>query len=152
MYVHIYQHTVITYKYINQHTVNTCEHINQQTLLMYESINQHTVIMYVCMYKSSHLIMHEYINEYTVFTYEFINTLSNWQQGIFLYALSHRQDSRAPAMGHQIDSSWCFTSVNYFSFQPLLHNLYNKGWYMYYPVYRMTHIKYPRLLIEKSSP
>ena len=38
--------------------------------------------------------------------------------------------------------------LSYFSFQPVL----NKGRGMYYPVYGMMHIKYPLLLIGKSSP
>ena len=42
--------------------------------------------------------------------------------------------------------------LNYFSFQPVLHNWCNKGRGMYYPVCEKVHIKVePLLLIEKSS-
>ena len=39
-----------------------------------------------------------------------------------------------------------------FSFQPVLHDLSNKGSGMCYPVYGVVHIKEPLLLIGKSSP
>ena len=42
--------------------------------------------------------------------------------------------------------------LSYFSFQPVLHDWYNKGRGMYYPVCGMVHIKEPLLLIEKGSP
>ena len=41
--------------------------------------------------------------------------------------------------------------LSYFSFQPVLHDWFNKGRGMYYPVCGMVHIKEPLLLIEKSS-
>ena len=41
--------------------------------------------------------------------------------------------------------------LSYFSFQPVLHDLCNKGSGMCYPVYWMVHIKEPLLLIGKSS-
>ena len=41
--------------------------------------------------------------------------------------------------------------LSYFSFQPVLHDLCNKGHGMCYPVCRMAHIKEPLLLIVKSS-
>ena len=41
--------------------------------------------------------------------------------------------------------------LSYFSFQPVLHDWYNKGCGMYYPVCGMMHIKEPLLLIGKSS-
>ena len=41
---------------------------------------------------------------------------------------------------------------SYFSFQPVLHDLCNKGRGMCYPVCGMVHIKEPLLLIGKSSP
>ena len=50
------------------------------------------------------------------------------------------------AMGHRIDP------IELFSFQPVLHDLYNKGCGMCYPVCGMMHIKEPLLLIRKSSP
>ena len=37
-------------------------------------------------------------------------------------------------------------------FQPVLHNWYNRGCGMYYPVCGMMHIKEPLLLIGMSSP
>ena len=43
-------------------------------------------------------------------------------------------------------------SLSYFSFQPVLHDWYNKGRGMCYPVCEMMHIKEPLLLIGKSSP
>ena len=42
--------------------------------------------------------------------------------------------------------------LSYFSFQPVLHDLCNKGHGMCYPVCGMVHIKDLLLLIEKSSP
>ena len=41
---------------------------------------------------------------------------------------------------------------NYFTLQPILHNWYNKGFGMCYPVCGMVHIKDSMLLIGKSSP
>ena len=43
-------------------------------------------------------------------------------------------------------------TLSYFSFQPVLHDWYNKGRGMCYPVCGMVHIKEPLLLIGKSSP
>ena len=42
--------------------------------------------------------------------------------------------------------------MNYFSFQPVLHDCYYKGSGICYPVYGMVHIKEPLLLIGKSIP
>ena len=42
--------------------------------------------------------------------------------------------------------------LSYFSFQPMLHDWCNKGCGMCYPVCGVMHIKYPLLLIRKSSP
>ena len=42
--------------------------------------------------------------------------------------------------------------LSYFSFQLVLHDWYNKGLGMCYPVCGMVHIKEPLLLIRKSSP
>ena len=41
--------------------------------------------------------------------------------------------------------------LSYFSFQPVLHDWYNKGCGMCYPVCGIMHIKEPLLLIGKSS-
>ena len=41
--------------------------------------------------------------------------------------------------------------LSYFLFQPVLHDWFNKGRGMCYPVYGMVHIKEPLLLIGKSS-
>ena len=41
--------------------------------------------------------------------------------------------------------------LSYFSFQPVLHDWFNKGCGMCYPVCGMVHIKEPLLLIDKSS-
>ena len=41
--------------------------------------------------------------------------------------------------------------LSYFSFQPVLHDWYNKGRGMCYPVCGRMHIKEPLLLIGKSS-
>ena len=40
-------------------------------------------------------------------------------------------------------------ALSYFSFQPVLHDWYNKGRGMCYPVRGMVHIKEPLLLIGK---
>ena len=42
-------------------------------------------------------------------------------------------------------------SLSYFTFQPVLHDWFNKGRGMGYPVCGMVHIKEPLLLIDKSS-
>ena len=47
---------------------------------------------------------------------------------------------------------WSHLPLSYFSFQPVLYNWYTKGHGIYYPVCGMVHIKYPLLLIRKSSP
>ena len=49
------------------------------------------------------------------------------------------------------DRSFMEDPLSYFSFQPLLHDLYNKGRGMCYPVCGMMHLKEPLLLIGKSS-
>ena len=41
--------------------------------------------------------------------------------------------------------------LTYFSFQPVLHDWYNKGHGMCYPVCGMVHIKEPLLLIGKRQ-
>ena len=51
-----------------------------------------------------------------------------------------------------LDRSFMVDPLNYFSFQPILHNWCNKGCGMYYPVCGMVHIKEPLLLIGKISP
>ena len=50
------------------------------------------------------------------------------------------------------DPSFMVDLLNYFSFQPVLHDWCNKGRGMYYTVCGMVHIKEPLLLIGKSSP
>ena len=42
--------------------------------------------------------------------------------------------------------------LSYFSVQPVLHDWFNKGRGMYYPVYGIVHIKEHLLVIGKSSP
>ena len=42
--------------------------------------------------------------------------------------------------------------LSYFLFQPVLHNWFNKGRGMYYPVCGMVHIKEPLPLIGRSRP
>ena len=42
-------------------------------------------------------------------------------------------------------------SLGYFPFQPVVYNWFIKGRGMYCSVYGKVHIKYPLLLIEKSS-
>ena len=53
------------------------------------------------------------------------------------------------AMGHR---SFMVNPLSYFSFQPVLRNLCNKGRGMCYPVCGMVHIKVPLLLTGNSSP
>ena len=50
------------------------------------------------------------------------------------------------------DRSFRVDPLNYFSFQPVLHDWCKKGRGMCYPVYGMMHIKEPLLPIGKSSP
>ena len=42
-------------------------------------------------------------------------------------------------------------TLSYFSFQPVLHDWYNKGRGMCYPICGMVHIKEPLLLIRNSG-
>ena len=49
------------------------------------------------------------------------------------------------------DRSFMVDPLNYFSFQPVLHDWYTKGCGMCYPVCGMVHIKEPLLLFGKSS-
>ena len=56
------------------------------------------------------------------------------------------------ASAHGAKDLWIDPSLSHFSFQPELHNWYNKGHGMFYPVCGMVHIKEPLLLINKSSP
>ena len=60
------------------------------------------------------------------------------------------------AMGRLIDPSWWTHLFNdaplsYFSFQPVLHDWYNKCCGIYYLVCGMVHIKHPLLLIGKLA-
>ena len=50
------------------------------------------------------------------------------------------------------DRSFMVDPLSYFSFQPVLHDWFNKGCGMCYPVCGMMRIKEPLLLIGKSSP
>ena len=50
-----------------------------------------------------------------------------------------------------LDRSFMVDPLSYFSFQPVLHDWFNKGSGMYSPVCGMMHIKEP-LLLRKSSP
>ena len=49
-----------------------------------------------------------------------------------------------------VDRSLMVDPLSYFSFQPMLHDWYNKGPGMYHSVCGMVHIKEPLLLIGKS--
>ena len=51
-----------------------------------------------------------------------------------------------------LDGSFMVDLLNYFLFQPVLHDWCNNGSGMCYHVYEMMHIKEPLLLIRKSSP
>ena len=51
-----------------------------------------------------------------------------------------------------LDRSFMVDPLSYFSFQPVLHDLCNKGRGMCYPLCGMVHIEEPLLLIGKSSP
>ena len=75
-------------------------------------------------------------------------------------SFSHKRHSPLIIRGKSV-RSWCDGSsdrsfmvdpLSYFSIQPLLHDWYNKGRGMCYPVCGMMHIKEPLLLIGKSSP
>ena len=50
------------------------------------------------------------------------------------------------------DRSFMVDTLSYFSFEPVLHDWFNKGHGMCYPVCGMLHIKESLLLIGKSSP
>ena len=53
-------------------------------------------------------------------------------------------------MGHRIDPSWG-GSIELFLFKPVLHNWFNKGCGMYYPVCGKVYLKEPLLLIRYTS-
>ena len=53
------------------------------------------------------------------------------------------------AFVHVAMGRWIDPPLSYFSFQPVLHDWYNKGRGMCYPVCGMLHIKEPTLLIGK---
>ena len=65
---------------------------------------------------------------------------------LWLYGVRHI------VQDHPANQSTMMDSVNYFSFQPVLHDWCNKGCGMCYPVCGIVHIKDPLLLIRKSSP
>ena len=67
------------------------------------------------------------------------------------WAISHGKSVRSWCDGSS-DRSFMVDPLSYFSFQPVLHNWFNKGRSMCYPVCRLVHIKEPLLLIGKSSP
>ena len=69
-----------------------------------------------------------------------------------------RGAGRSSEVEHSLMVRWVVGSIlhgvdplSYFSFLPVLHDWYNKGRGMYYPVCGMVHIKEPLLLIGKSS-
>ena len=71
-----------------------------------------------------------------------------------------RRESEMQLRGNSV-RSWCDGSsdrsfmvdpLSYFSFQPVLHDWFNKGCGMCYPVCGMVHIKEPLLVIGNSSP
>ena len=51
-----------------------------------------------------------------------------------------------------MDRSFVVDPLSYFSFQPMIHDWFNKGRGMCYPVSGMVHIREPLLLIGRSSP
>ena len=72
----------------------------------------------------------------------------------FIYAYmakNHPDRERKPASA----TAWLLfpiSPLNYFSFQPVLHDWCNKCLGICYPVCGVMHIKEPLLLIGKSSP
>ena len=82
---------------------------------------------------------------------------------LLLFYLNDASDTGGAGRSWEVERSlmvrWVVGSIlhgvdplSYFSFQPVLHDWYNKGRGMCYPVCGMVHIKEPLLLIEKSSP
>ena len=69
----------------------------------------------------------------------------------FILGVRHSSVVRVFANG-AMDQSFIVDPLISFSFQPVLHDWFNKGCGMYYPVCRMVHINDPLLLIGKSSP
>ena len=76
-----------------------------------------------------------------------------------LYGIGHKvKTGRSSEVERSLMVRWVVGSIlhgvdplSYFSFQPVLHDLCNKGCGMCYPVCGMVHIKEPLLLIDKSS-
>ena len=74
------------------------------------------------------------------------------------FLLVYRGAGRSSEVERSLMVRWLVGSIlhgvdplSYFSFQPVLHDWYNKGLGMCYPVCGMVHIKEPLLLIGKSS-
>ena len=67
------------------------------------------------------------------------------------YVISHGKSVCSCCDGSS-DLSFMVDPLSYFLFQPVLHDWYNKGCGMCYPVCGIVHIKEPLLLIGKSSP
>ena len=74
------------------------------------------------------------------------------------HTLSQQGAGRSSEVERSLMVRWVVGSIlhwvdplNYFAFQPVLHDWCNKGCGMCYPVCGMVHIKEPLLLIDKSS-
>ena len=84
-----------------------------------------------------------------------LNVLSALLNKTFPFFLPIQDQSGPCSLGSVLPSHFILQGVDplsYFSFQPVLHDWYNKGRGMCYPVCGMVHIKEPLLLIGKSSP
>ena len=118
------------------------------------------------------ILMFEVLNgivrkEMNVLFNDALNTIYLWLYGIRIMYKDQLDSERGnPPPPHGLlfpgksVRSWCDGSsdrsfmvdpLSYFLFQPVLHDWFNKGCGMYYPVCGMVHIKEPLLLIRKSS-
>ena len=88
-------------------------------------------------------------------------TPSCWESRlIFAYVCEKEWDVNMYLRGKSVpsrcdgssDRSSMVDPLSYFSFQPVLHDWYNKGCGMRYPVCWMVHIKEPLLFVRKSIP
>ena len=92
----------------------------------------------------------------------FLSGMYNLLQNILLFSVRSSKHflsySSVSLLSGSLMVQWVVGSIlhgvdplSYFSFQPVLHDWYNKGRGMCYPVCGMVHIKEPLLLIGKSS-
>ena len=117
--------------------------------------------MYLTMYKTQLFVFHISVKSEDSLVACGTKVSSNYINSMcLLVCIVTRQGAgRSSEVERSLMVRWVVGSIlhgvdplSYFSFQPVLHDWYNKGRGMCYPVCGMVHIKEPLLLIGKSSP